>query len=139
MIVALSLLKWSPEPPKSTTNKSEKSFTTSHLILFVYIFLLFSSIKLFGRRRWKLVSAQVVSCMKSQNNRDSTWRTITNFVWQLGRCEPSSPVCCWAPMSSILILRNASFCLYRSSQILLQIHVKRLMVGHEFESWYRIL
>ena len=29
--------------------------------------------------------------MKFQNNRDSSLRTITNFVWQLGRYEHSSP------------------------------------------------
>ena len=31
------------------------------------------------------------SCQKLQNNRDSAWRAITKFDWQLGRYEPSSP------------------------------------------------
>lgn len=35
--------------------------------------------------------------MKCHDKRDSTWRTITKFVGQLGRCEPSSPVSCHGP------------------------------------------
>ena len=44
-----------------------------------------------GKRR--LVSAKkvVVVFMKLQNNRDSAWRAITKFNWQLDRYEPSSP------------------------------------------------
>ena len=51
------------------------------------------SMELFSRRRWRLVSAQVVSCgvYENTNNRNSASRAITKVVWQLGRYEPSPP------------------------------------------------
>ena len=54
---------------------------------------------LLSRRRWMLVLAQVVSCCVNEmsKSRDCAWRTITKFVWQLGRYEASSPVSCCAP------------------------------------------
>ena len=57
------------------------------------------SMELFSRRKSRLVSAQVVTSvlMKCQNNRDNAWRTITKFIWQFGRYEPSSPISCHAP------------------------------------------
>ena len=38
-------------------------------------------------------------------NRDSALRTITKFVWQLGRCKPSSHVSWCAPRQMDCILR----------------------------------
>ena len=36
-------------------------------------------------------SGKAVVFVKCQNNRDSSWQTITIFVWLLGRYEPSPP------------------------------------------------
>ena len=45
--------------------------------------------ELFGGRRWRFALVQV-TYMKYQNTIDSSRRTITKFVWQLGRHEPTS-------------------------------------------------
>ena len=52
-----------------------------------------SPMEFFSRRRWRLVSAQVVSCCVYELTKqvDSVQRAITKFVWQLGRYEPSPP------------------------------------------------
>ena len=42
-----------------------------------------------------------VVLMKCQNNGDSEWRTITNFIWKLDRYKPSSPVSCHAHLYHI--------------------------------------
>ena len=60
------------------------------------------AMELFSRRKWKLVSAQVVKCLWNAKiiPRDCVWRTATKFVLQLGRYELSSPVSCHAPRLS---------------------------------------
>ena len=46
-----------------------------------------------ANRRWRLMSAKVVSCCVCDitKNRDNAWRAIFNFDWQLGRYKPSFP------------------------------------------------
>ena len=48
------------------------------------------AMELLSRRRWRLVSGQVVICCvdKLQNNRKSLWGTITKFVWRSVRYKP---------------------------------------------------
>ena len=57
-----------------------------------------SALELFIRRTWRLASVQwwAVVCLKCQNNKDSAWRAITKFVWQMGGYKPSSPIRCRA-------------------------------------------
>ena len=47
--------------------------------------------ELLSRKRWRLVSGQMVSCCVCQNSWDSLGRTITKFIWLLDWLDPSSP------------------------------------------------
>ena len=52
--------------------------------------------------------------MKYQNSRDSAWRTITKFVWQLGRYKPSLPVSWNTWHFHIYCCKNCNVCFKRS-------------------------